>query len=169
MYREPCPCLVAAHIVHIFRMNPMGMPLALSVLKAAPKLLLCCCLLHSRTGSLKQSGSAEAAQDQHLGVCVHVHQHVHTCWHLLCFVKIDSHQWVLVQCQVCLWDTRRGVCVAAAQGHAGSVTALAFSRKAPGKWLASGAADKLLKVMPMPHVQPVRSPSICPLHAVEFS
>ncbi|KAK9809563.1 hypothetical protein WJX73_002217 [Symbiochloris irregularis] len=48
--------------------------------------------------------------------------------------------------KVCLWDTRRQVCVAASVGHAGSVTALAFSRRSAGKWLVSGGADKLLKV-----------------------
>ena len=48
--------------------------------------------------------------------------------------------------QVRVWDVVRGRCLALSTGHAGSVTALAFSCKQPGKLLVSGGADKLLKV-----------------------
>ena len=48
--------------------------------------------------------------------------------------------------QVRVWDMHDGRCVGMSKGHAGSVTALAFARKQPGKFLVSGGADKLLKV-----------------------
>ena len=48
--------------------------------------------------------------------------------------------------QVRVWDVVNGRCLGLSSGHAGSVTALSFSRKQPGKLLVSGGADKLLKV-----------------------
>lgn len=43
-----------------------------------------------------------------------------------------------------LWDPS-GACLAIGDGHAGAVSALAFSRKSPS-FLVSGGVDKLLKV-----------------------
>ena len=48
-----------------------------------------------------------------------------------------------------LW-TPSGACLAVGDGHAGAVSALAFSRKAPS-FLVSGGVDKILKV-PIAHM-----------------
>lgn len=44
-----------------------------------------------------------------------------------------------------LW-TPSGACLAVGDGHAGAVSALAFSRKSPS-FLVSGGVDKILKVL----------------------
>lgn len=46
-----------------------------------------------------------------------------------------------------VWDARRGTCLGVGAGHVGAVGALALARgRAPGGFLVSGGADKLVKV-----------------------
>eukprot|EP00878_Enallax_costatus_P033976 GHUV01037572.1.p1 GENE.GHUV01037572.1~~GHUV01037572.1.p1 ORF type:complete len:183 (+),score=46.76 GHUV01037572.1:191-739(+) len=51
-------------------------------------------------------------------------------------------------CEVRIWDPATGSCLAAAAGHVAAVTAVAWSKSKAkgGKYLASGGADKLLKL-----------------------
>lgn len=47
-----------------------------------------------------------------------------------------------------VWDPASGTCLAVAAGHVGAVTGLAWSKgkTKAGRYLASGGADKLLKL-----------------------
>jgi WD40 repeat protein len=47
-----------------------------------------------------------------------------------------------------VWDTATGTCLAVAAGHVATVTAVAWSRSKAkaGRYLATGGADKLLKL-----------------------
>jgi U3 small nucleolar RNA-associated protein 13 len=51
-------------------------------------------------------------------------------------------------CEVRVWDPLTGACLAVAAGHVAAVTAVAWSKAKSkgGKYLASGGADKLLKL-----------------------
>lgn len=51
-------------------------------------------------------------------------------------------------CEVRVWDPSSGACLAVAAGHVAAVTAVAWSKAKSkgGRYLASGGADKLLKL-----------------------
>ncbi len=51
-------------------------------------------------------------------------------------------------CEVRVWDPARAACLAVAAGHVAAVTAVAWSKSKSkaGNYLASGGADKLLKL-----------------------
>ncbi len=45
-----------------------------------------------------------------------------------------------------VWHAESGTCLAKANSHAASVTAVAFAQKRPAAFLVTGGSDKLLKV-----------------------
>ena len=45
-----------------------------------------------------------------------------------------------------VWHAESGTCLAKADSHAASVTAVAFAQMRPAAFLVTGGADKLLKV-----------------------